>query len=404
MNDIKDIPNRSREKVYKISSSYEYIGLKLMYIFKIYVRGERFPEGKLSQHLHHKFLKECIEFLCKNDDMFELLQVNARSFFLGVSELFLNQVVANTLVQLNNDKDENGVPMIAITLPMIVDRLSEIVSKLSRVRYLEFEFCYFIIKIAISEYYKYTPQSLISKFFKSVDTVLKAMIDFEKDKINDPDIAILEENKFIGPNYIELRDLEVDILNAIPFYAPFMEQSELETLVVSSTRLQIHKVSIYIYEQREDFTKCMDIYLNSPGSKREDVFEWLKALSKKRNILSQESIEGIEKEILRVIKDLVTINSIETGKVIDHWLPDQQKLVIKNLESNPDLQLKYLKDYLKEREEDIRKTMLSFNRTSEMSKEITEYRSFLILHVKLLAELDMSELKEVVMRDYYPIE
>ena len=124
----------------------------------------------------------------------------------------------------------------------------------------------------------------------------------------------------------------------------------------------------------------------------------------KQNTLKEENIRTIENEILTAIKDLVTINSTRTGNVIDQWLPNQQRLVIKNIESNPDLQLKYLKDFLNDREQEIRNSMISLDRSTKSKDDIAEYRYFLTLHVKLLAELEKPELKEVVMKDYYPIE
>jgi len=110
------------------------------------------------------------------------------------------------------------------------------------------------------------------------------------------------------------------------------------------------------------------------------------------------------KEILNVIKELVKADSIKTGEVIDTWLPNQQKEVVNKLESDIDLQLKYLQDFLTDRVEEIRKIVLTPSKSHEMSEEAKSYKNFLNLHIKLLAEKESPELKEVVMKDYYPID
>lgn len=97
-------------------------------------------------------------------------------------------------------------------------------------------------------------------------------------------------------------------------------------------------------------------------------------------------------------------NSIRTGEVIDTWLPNQQREVISKLSSNSELQLKYLQDFLKERENEIRDIIMSAGKRSKTNSEVQDYRNFLALHVKLLAEQDSPELKTVVMKDYYPMD
>ena len=81
LNDIKAIPQKSEEEIHQLSTSYQYVGLKLMYIFKMHIKCEKFPEGKMNKYMHQNYLIQCIEFLWKNNDILELLQVNARSFF-----------------------------------------------------------------------------------------------------------------------------------------------------------------------------------------------------------------------------------------------------------------------------------------------------------------------------------
>ena len=90
---------------------------------------------------------------------------------------------------------------------------------------------------------------------------------------------------------------------------------------------------------------------------------------------------------------------MKTSEVIDQWLPNQQLEIIEKLGSNEELQLKYLTDFINEREEDIREKMFSTGKST--SPETEDYKYFLRLHIKLLAKYDC---KRIIIKDYYPID
>lgn len=98
----------------------------------------------------------------------------------------------------------------------------------------------------------------------------------------------------------------------------------------------------------------MTIFLDSPNVNTSGVFKWLFTLYKSKAKYNEKRIEDLKDKISRSIEDLVIANPDDTGYVIEMWLPDKQKEVINKLGKKPDLQLKYLEAYLKEREEDIK--------------------------------------------------
>ena len=85
----------------------------------------------------------------------------------------------------------------------------------------------------------------------------------KKKKLQNPDIVDLEEKKYIGPNYIEISDIENDIFNALPFYASFIDPGMLEGIVKFSTKLKINNISIFICEQQRNFHRWIETYLKS---------------------------------------------------------------------------------------------------------------------------------------------
>ena len=125
-----------------------------------------------------------------------------------------------------------------------------------------------------------------------------------------------------------------------------------------------------------------------------------KFINKKDN-LEKESIDRIQREILRVINDLIITDSIKTSEVIDQWLPNQQMEIIDKLSSDEKLQLKYLTDFINEREEEIRDKMMAAARGRKTTTDFNDYTYFLKLHIKLLVKLDP---KKLDIKDYYPVD
>lgn len=119
--------------------------------------------------------------------------------------------------------------------------------------------------------------------------------------------------------------------------------------------------------------------------------------------MGEEDIREVKGKILKVIAELVKTDSVRTGEVIDNWLPDSQLQVISKLSSEPELQLRYLQDFLNEREEEIRINLLS-TKKEQKNESVTDFKQLLRLHVKLLADKDSKDLKNVVLKDYYPID
>lgn len=104
LNGVKEILLKDEESKYNIEASYEYIGVKLLYIIKLFIKGEKFPSGRLEKHQRILFLGQSIEFLLREEEATELMRLNSRTFFNVVSELYLSTFIAETL---ENHSDED---------------------------------------------------------------------------------------------------------------------------------------------------------------------------------------------------------------------------------------------------------------------------------------------------------
>lgn len=152
LDDVKEILLKDEESKYKVETSYEYIGLKMLYIIKLFIRGEKLPSGRLNEHQKTTFLAQSIEFLLREDEATELMKLDARTFFNVVSELYLNSYIAEILAHKNNELNDKGEPKIPYTHTKIVDILNERVLSIDAQQYIAFEYSYFVIRIAESDF------------------------------------------------------------------------------------------------------------------------------------------------------------------------------------------------------------------------------------------------------------
>lgn len=301
LEDIKNLHKKDQEEAYGIAASYEYIGLKLMHILKLYIRGERFPEGKLPKESHYIYLSQSIGFLIQNEIATELIQVNARSFFIVVSEIYLNKQVSSMLVELNEEVDEAGRLTCPTTHQLLTKKLLEITDRLSSTPNIKFEYCYFVIKISLAECYKSNPQQFVAQATSSIQFVLDEILAFyQGDEVNRGS-ETRAANNYIGPGEIELSELEQEILDVLHTYSSFMNGNQLDGIISAAKELKIDKLRIHIYEQRGDFDLCMATYLHSEGCKTEDIFPWLRNLHKRISKLDEESVNKIKEVIIGIL-------------------------------------------------------------------------------------------------------
>ena len=142
----------------------------------------------------------------------------------------------------------------------------------------------------------------------------------------------------------------------------FADKEIYDRIIEISSKLGFELIIISVNELQFKFEQWIDIFLHSVGCDPKSIFEWFHKLHAKSSELGEQNIENIKTYILNSIEDLVNLDSIKAGEVIDTWLPNSHQEVIENLTPNPKLQLKYLQDFLNERENDIKECILSLNK------------------------------------------
>ena len=399
LDEIKEMLWKDNDSKHAIEASYQYIGLKLMYITKLFMRGDKFPSGKLTKNQRPLFLEQSIEFLMREDEAVELLKLNSRTFFMVSSEIFLNDFVADSLAELNSQLDENGEPVCPYTHMKIVDSLQSKIFLIQNEPHIQFEYSYFIIKIAASRFCKDNSDEFAGKVYNSVLNFLNEFIKHKETPVSE----LENKYKYAGPDGVSIQKVEEDVLRVLHFYTPKMDNQELGKLIDLAESLKLDHMKIHLYEQKQEFDRCMSIYLESPRVKSDTVFKWLFDLYKRKDKFNEKKIEDLRNKISRVIEELVIANPENTGDVIEMWLPDKQREVIDKLSAKPELQLKYLEAYLKEREDDIKEKCTTSSLQIMSNPEANNYKEYLAKHVELLAKNNDPKLIEVVKKSFYPL-
>ena len=67
------------------------------------------------------------------------------------------------------------------------------------------------------------------------------------------DLEIPDEEIFIGPNDIDMANIENEILEILPYYTAIMEPEELRGIIDISQNLKIDRLRIHIYEEQKDY-------------------------------------------------------------------------------------------------------------------------------------------------------
>ena len=268
-----------------------------------------------------------------------------------------------------------------------------------------YEYSYFVIRIAASQVWIDNAKVIAIRVYFSILKVMDELIAQASAKPL-PEVPEILKRKYYytGPVGSDPNNVENDILQILHIYSPKFDESEIDELISRAYLLKFDKINVSLYEQKQEFGECIDIYLNSLRIKKDEIFKWLFKLYQRKETKKDRKIEELKVKLKTIIEDLVIRDANQTGYIIDQWLPDEQKDIINKLGKNPKLQLQYLESYLKDREDDIKEVMKASARSIQTSSEACVYRDFLQKHVELLAKGNVPKLIEIVKKEYYPVD
>ena len=212
----------------------------------------------------------------------DLIKLNAKLFFSVFSELYLNSTISDKIWELNKTLNEFGKVFIEVSHCRMIEKLYDWVIQIHKKPYTLYEYSYFVVKVANSNVCKENSKSLANRIYTSILKVMDDLIDFNK-SLQKPEFQeqLNKKYHYSGPFGVDQSEVENDISKILTTYIYKVEEKEIDELINRVNILKFDKASILLHEIKQEFEECINIYLNSPRVKRDDVFKWLSKIHQK---------------------------------------------------------------------------------------------------------------------------
>ena len=424
---INDVDNKMKNKYEKFENTKEYLGYKIFWYINICIKGQKYPN--FNELIDEKTYNDIIiVFFIFYSNALNLRIFDSFTYFLVLENFFsdkntlfiiktINEEIIKDVQKRKNiqlfDNNENT----NVDLEKIINNGIYKTPNKTNIFFDKFDLSFFIIKIStkiqIKENILYDSLFFLLNYHKNISkdynslkqsdrfgTHLK-IINFETEFLKEFNKHIISSIEALKNNYTDYSLFKTRYL------------SNLIKIIEESPFILI---KIYLYDLNNDFTKCVDLYLESNSLAYEDRIKVFNYINNKLEELKNNpyyygdninleinNFKEFKKYISTKIEKLATISIEELEKLILTWFNKEQISIINKLDIVPEIQLQYLHFFIKEiinnynNEEGI-------NKGEGISNEIKE---IFLLYFKLLIKMDksnylISALKESVQ--FYPLD
>ena len=187
------------------------------------------------------------------------------------------------------------------------------------------------------------------------------------------------------------------IMGAIENNFKIFTNSDLEDLLKKVEKTELTKVKIYLSQKTENYTKCLDLYLNECKGEEQIIilYDFIYGqLAKLKE--DQKKYAKFKNDILSRVTEISALSIDKLIELTDNLFEGNHVLILFQI-NNKIFKLKYLEEILyKYREDEI----------SESDPIAKEYIEILKLHIDLLCELKYFDqiLPNLKRRYFYPVD
>jgi len=370
----------------EVYNSKEYNCHRILWYIKWCLTGKKFPDNtiKMKEELFNVLVPKIAYWLINENVISELLNFDPKNYFNIYKNIFLIKSLYNKIVDSANNESmkkkfmtslsENGVKIDDIQPLTLINYLINWCKQKNNNKI--FFYLYDMI-IAIS---------------KNSDVKIEKQLRIES-------ACFILQNYRQTIKIINNQEVESLIVVLIDFLKDEMFNNDDYKQILSSMVDNIFdELKLFVLKKIEDYKSCLELFIDENSKikdKDKEVYKWIFNLidntNNKESKQYKEFIESIRENALTLIE----ISMPDFIKIERHIFKNK-KDIVKKLEKNKDIQLNYIKEIIK-----------SFIKSKEeIDDEDEEKKSILILHIKLLCELN--KLDEIVpafkMYSYYPFE
>ena len=390
-------------KLHLLENSKTYFGNKIFWFLNLILNGQLYPRRGNSERMMSKKTKPSIihvgiNWFLETKNLYELMKFNVQTTFETCNKIFDDQSISQYII--NTSKQERAYkPLhyqeILRKIQMCIEKLEGIVEdskrndpfKIADEKKIIFTQFFSIFIATISKY----------KFVEIINDQCKKAAKFilqNKKGIYLPDSSDSQNNS---------ESIEQKLLNML-IRCKSLNLKDIQELISIADLSGYYEVKAHLNECIGDLEKALDAYIASPNKQtRVKVFPWLFKLNQ-QYVNNEEDIEKFKKYIFEKIPQLAQINMEQLEHLVDNWFQNSHEAVINKLDGSDKLQLNYIQQIIKDKEQLIKELMLSDEGSVKESEEYQRYLTLLIKHVELLCKHNKKEvLSSIKGRKFYPI-
>ena len=420
-----------KKNLEKMINSKEYIGHKLLWYIDLCLLEKKYFLKKdfenesflyfINNDNYKKFISLIYIFLLQKEIILNLIKFDSYNYFNILSKFFLDEklkdIINNEKFDINiyydiyNNffklyektnkseetikKNENDFIKNYYDLKEVLNFIIQ-TSKSISMFFINQDLNMFLIKIATQKKYLIEKNILlkaVNEIFNFYNIYNNLTDDNEKyDKFNVHKIIIDKYNN-IDPNNLYYKEINNSLLNFIVAYENEFNVEDLNEFIKESENTPFIFPKIKILELNKVYKECLYIFLNNLDKLggHEKLFEWINSLFKKitekikdeneNKEIFKEDLKKLQDSILNILSDLMKISINDFSNVIENWFENDKKLIIiKKLDSEPKLQLKYIEKIL---------SQLNENNNEKKEDDLDSKNNKKIINELILMSIDL---------------
>lgn len=309
-----------------------YFNYKLLWYFRLCLRGETFPSGKILPELIQEVIGKVVSWLLKRKHLENLLNMDS-IVALNVVWLIFEENVPKEVMLSGKYKGYMD----------IINKLGEICKPGS---FLFHQYQIFVLKtsnlphITLGKDIYIENAKYVLKFNRpaSFETTIGANID---EYINNY-VKLNDKNQLLGDfSYEEKAVMLLKLLKKHP-----LDHQEVEDLHKFAEETAYTEVLIYLLELKKEYSKCVKCFITCNSEEvRKKVFAWLNQIFKS---ISEYERNDLTNDLMIHLNKLVEIDSDQTSKLVTDWYQNKHLEIVRKLNNAPKLQMKYLGELVKD--------------------------------------------------------
>lgn len=352
--------------------------IRISYLLLWYVGlcfdGKTFPNGEIVENYWKEATFKIVDWILKKNHAAVLLSFDTETTLRVIRKVFDNEVPADVLRK---------------TVPShgnVIDKLQEIIQPQG----MSFRYLVDFISTIPAYFHKFVSKPLcisVSKFIMKprkdeLPPLYNTATDLDSYILSFINQSISEEyqDQLLNSDTTKLSKIILSLL----YSRSDLNSDNIQELYQLAINSPYTEVLLYLQELQGKYLECYQSFLNCHNSEIQLlIFDWVNRML---NTLKSPDLEKLKKAVGNSLDTLVQVDSDKTTKLVKDWYENEHAQIICKLKNAPNLQLKYLKELMKDNAELINDDLM-------------------VLYIELICTLNPGEIMQTLTsREDYPLD